>query len=538
MRAVIVLLACILAPGCANPVAPTGGPRDTTPPVLVSSSPETGSIRVTDSVVEVTFNEALDARSAREAVTITPTPERLPIVEARGKRLRIDLGELRPNTTYIVTLGTALRDARSAALTSPIQLAFSTGDQIDDGELTGIVRSSGDGAPLSGMDVFAFSDTVLASTQSVSEWRPLYRTETDADGVFRLSYLAQTPLFILAGDDADSNGRLSLAEVQAVPFSANLTPHAASDSVQTEPPVWWASERKTQRARGLRAISQRLLHLRLDGFVTRLPSSESWTLTDSSSSALAFMPYLPADSTDVVALELATAQTEGRLTLAFDMNGRTDTLTTRTTTRVDTLLIRLLTSTRTPLRPLVGDTVSVRFTRPLSDSQITTVVVADTSGVPLEVAFEPRGATLRLVAQNPLDLTFQPSSPTDSTTAADTLRIRPLGPDALGDLAGQMAPDSTQSECGAIVVQALGPVRRQTTVGDESGFLLERLPQGTYRFRVWRDLNGDESWSPGNLVPYTAPEPLAFPRMTATTRPRWQVDLAEPLSAPPCPAPR
>lgn len=538
MRAVFVLLAWMLASGCANPVAPTGGPPDTTPPVLVSSTPESGSVRVADPVVEVTFNEALDARAAREAVTITPSPERPPVVEAQGKRLRIDLGELRPNTTYIVTLGTALRDARSVALTSPIQLAFSTGDQIDDGELTGIVRSSTDGAPLSGVDVFAFADTVSSSTRPIGEWRPLYRTETDGGGVFRLNYLAQTPLFVVAGDDEDGDGRLSSTEVQAVPHTPNLLPRSAADSVQAESYVWWASERKTQRARGLRAVNHRLLHLRLDGFITRLPSTETWALTDSSNSALAFAAYLPADSTDLVALELAEPQTDGRLSLAFDLNGRADTLTARTTTRADTLGTRLLTSTRTPLRPLIGDTVSIRFTRPPSDSLIATIQVVDTSGTPPgDVGFEPRGATLRFIAQNPVDLIFPLPSPTDSTTA-DTLRVRPLGPDALGDLAGQIARDSTRTECGPLIVEALGPVRRQTVVSEERTFLLTRLPQGTYRFRVWRDLNGDGLWSLGGLVPYVAPEPLAFPRVTATTRPRWQVDLAEPLSIPPCPTPR
>ncbi len=542
-RGLLSLLAVATACGCANPVPPTGGPPDTTPPILVSSVPETGSVRIVDPVVEVTFNESIDARSAREAVTITPAPDRPPLVEAKGRQVRIALDELRPNTTYIVTIGTALRDARSAALSTPIQIAFSTSDQIDDGELIGAVRSADDGAPLSGMDVFAFGDSVRASALPADEWRPLYRTETGADGTFRLNYLAPTPLFIVAGEDADGNGRLSPAEVRAAPPAPSLLPQSATDSLETEPLVWWASRRVMQRARGLRAINQRLLHLRLDGFTTRLPPTQTWALTDSSGTALDFAGYLPADSTDIVALELTSPQTDGRIALAFQLGGRPDTLTTRATSRPDTLGTRLLTPTRAPLRPLMGDTVSVRFTRPPSDSLIAALSLSDTSGSVLSgLPLERLGATLRLVAQRPLDLIMPRPSLGDSAAAAaaaaNTLLIRPLNAEALGDLAGRVASDSAQVACEPLVVEAIGPVRRSLSVGEGDAFVLTRLPQGTYRFRVWRDLDGDGAWTPGSLFPYTAPEPLVFPQATATTRPRWQVDLAEPLSAPPCPTPR
>ena len=539
MRALLVAVTCVSMWGCANPVAPTGGPRDTTPPALVSSVPETGSVRVTDPVVEVTFDEALDPASVREAVTLTPAPDRPPFVEASGKRLRIELDELRPGTTYIVTIGTGLRDARSVAIKSPIQLAFSTGDRIDDGELTGIVRSADDGAPLAGMDVFAYGDTVLASNRPLADWRPLYQIETDDDGAFRLSYLAPAPLVVVAGSDEDGNRRLSQAEVQAVAPVRDLLPRTSADSLESTPLVWWASSRNVQRARGLRAVSQSLLHLRLDGFITRLPSMANWALTDSGGVRLSFLPYLPADSTDIVALELEAPQSQGRLALAFDLSERADTLTTRATTRRDTLGTRLLTPTRFPLQPLAGDTASIRFSRPPSDSVVATLLTADTLGARIDdIVFERRGATLRVAAQRPFDVIYPQPTTDDSTALVDTVRIHPIGPNALGDLAGQIAPDSAQADCGPIVVEALGSVRRQTTVADDRTFLLTRLPQGTYRFRAWRDLDGDGRWTPGSLTPYVAAEPLAFPQQTATTRNRWQVDLAEPLSAPPCPTPR
>ena len=52
-----VLLTAFLAQRCANAVAPTGGPKDNTPPRVVEAVPENRSINFNGKKIAITFDE-------------------------------------------------------------------------------------------------------------------------------------------------------------------------------------------------------------------------------------------------------------------------------------------------------------------------------------------------------------------------------------------------------------------------------------------------------------------------------------------------
>ena len=139
-----LLAAALALAACATPIAPSGGPPDRTPPALVGSLPEAGATRVTGRTLRLTFSERLDPAGA-QAVTVTPQGDRAPEVRVRGREVEVVLPELREATTYVVTVGTELRDQRGVALAVPLTVAFATGDEIDRGRLGGVVRDPRDG---------------------------------------------------------------------------------------------------------------------------------------------------------------------------------------------------------------------------------------------------------------------------------------------------------------------------------------------------------------------------------------------------------
>jgi hypothetical protein len=57
------------------------------------------------------------------------------------------------NTTFVVTVGTAVQDGRNNKLASSFSLAFSTGKVLDEGEMSGRVISTSSAA---GLDVWAY----------------------------------------------------------------------------------------------------------------------------------------------------------------------------------------------------------------------------------------------------------------------------------------------------------------------------------------------------------------------------------------------
>src|SRR5690606_1842547 len=100
-----------LAAGCAQPVAPSGGPQDTTPPALEAAEPAADAVNVRAGRLVLTFSEGVDEASVRRAFSISPGWETPPEVIVRGRRVEVRFPDsLRANTTYVVTLDTNLRD--------------------------------------------------------------------------------------------------------------------------------------------------------------------------------------------------------------------------------------------------------------------------------------------------------------------------------------------------------------------------------------------------------------------------------------------
>ena len=58
--------------GCAKQTAPTGGPKDTIPPILISSRPSTQQTNFNGLSIQLTFNEQLILNNPKEQIIITP----------------------------------------------------------------------------------------------------------------------------------------------------------------------------------------------------------------------------------------------------------------------------------------------------------------------------------------------------------------------------------------------------------------------------------------------------------------------------------
>ena len=111
------LLICIafahfrLLTGCANIVPPSGGPRDSLPPILVKALPDEYSLHMTSKSIVLTFDEYVDLKDLRKNLIVSPVPKVMPTVRSHLKTVTIELKDtLIPNTTYYLDFGRALVD--------------------------------------------------------------------------------------------------------------------------------------------------------------------------------------------------------------------------------------------------------------------------------------------------------------------------------------------------------------------------------------------------------------------------------------------
>ncbi|MEM7512148.1 MAG: Ig-like domain-containing protein, partial [Bacteroidota bacterium] len=225
-RLVLQVTAIILLSGCANQLAPTGGPRDTTPPELVKTNPPNQSLNLSTKSFTFVFNEAIKLPKYNEEVFISPLLKRRPniILSDNSKRVKIKFNEeLLPNTTYVIALNGVTDNYESNEMKQSISYAFSTGAQLDSMEIEGQIWSPVAGVGRAEMLVMLFdADSVLGN--DLLRKRPAYITRTDSFGVFSFSYLRNVPYKIFGIiDDDKSNTYSQPSEEMAIASDTILT---------------------------------------------------------------------------------------------------------------------------------------------------------------------------------------------------------------------------------------------------------------------------------------------------------------------------
>ncbi len=197
---ILPLLLC----NCAKIGAPKGGPADTTAPSMISTTPSGEAVNVIiDNIITMVFSEAIQRESVAGQIYITPRQTEDPELSWEGNRLDLILSDsFQDNTTYVVNLGTGIKDIRGNRLEDSYSFAFSTGAHIATGEVSGYV--SRNDKLITGVTIGLFP-AERAETAEVDSVYPPYLTLSGKKGDFRLEYLPEGSYFPLAFIDKNKN---------------------------------------------------------------------------------------------------------------------------------------------------------------------------------------------------------------------------------------------------------------------------------------------------------------------------------------------
>ena len=218
------MLTAFLAQRCANAVAPTGGPKDDRPPVVIEAVPENHSVNFIGKKIEITFDEYITLENANQNVLISPPLSEKPDIKLKNKTVVVKFKEdLIPNTTYTINFGSAIKDLHESNEFKDYVYSFSTGDHIDTLCIAGKVLNAEDKKPIEKAYVSLYAadhenlDTLPLST------KPDYITKTDKEGNFRLEGLADKKYLVFAIIDVNSNLYFDLPN-EEVAFLDTLVP--------------------------------------------------------------------------------------------------------------------------------------------------------------------------------------------------------------------------------------------------------------------------------------------------------------------------
>jgi len=201
---VIVSLGCSLlvgSIGCGQIGFPSGGPKDSIPPVLVNASPALQSTNVTGNKITLTFNEYVEIKEVQNNVLISPFPKRTPTVDYKLKTVTVKLKDtLMPNTTYSINFGNAIVDINEGNPLKDFTYVFSTGSNIDSLTLTGKILIAETGKADSTLTAMLYRN---ADDSAVQKRKPDYVAKLRGDGSFLFVNLPADNFKIYALKDGD-----------------------------------------------------------------------------------------------------------------------------------------------------------------------------------------------------------------------------------------------------------------------------------------------------------------------------------------------
>lgn len=203
----IVLGAMIFSHSCANTTTPpSGGPKDTIPPVITEVFPAPGSVNVPvhGTKLVLGFNEYVTVKDQKN-LFLSPPLEKAPKYKMKGKSVVITFeNDLDSNKTYALDVTNAIADNNEGNMFHGYTLVFSTGSRIDSMVVTGIVQDCNTLKPLKGATVMAYKDH---ADSSVFLKRPDAAVKTDDWGFFCLRNIQDTLYRLYAVIDENNNNK-------------------------------------------------------------------------------------------------------------------------------------------------------------------------------------------------------------------------------------------------------------------------------------------------------------------------------------------
>ena len=197
----LVLGSMMFSQSCANTTTPpSGGPKDTIPPVKTEIYPELGMthVPVHGTKMEIKFDEYVKVKDPK-SLFLSPPLEKAPQFKIKGKGVIISFeSDLDSNKTYTLDLTNAIVDNNEGNMFPGFTLVFSTGSVIDS------MMDCNNLEPLQGATVMLYKDI---ADSAVFLTRPDAAVKTDDWGFFCLRNIQDTIYRMYAVIDENNNNK-------------------------------------------------------------------------------------------------------------------------------------------------------------------------------------------------------------------------------------------------------------------------------------------------------------------------------------------
>jgi len=531
---------------CATKGRPSGGPVDKTPPEITYTFPSIDSIGVSNlDEIQIHFAERMDENSVQKALFISPALD-YEIDWSGGDELTLEIpsDSLQPDQTYVITIGSDAQDARRNKMTSSFQFAFSTGDYLDQGKISGKIFD------IKKNDVMYIYAYELSKNSKID---PRYHsarflTQSGEKGQFQLSYLPLKQYRIFVVEDQNKNYLLDAAyEKVGIPTrdaildSTNLSISGLNfklTQVDTTAPFITSARAIFNNTILLRA-SEKLNEL------THKNISISDTLYNNKLNIINITESNQSNSQYLLFTDVQDSNAYYKMTVS-------DVVDTNNNVQIEPSVIYFSGSEK-------QDTTSfaLQFIQPPDSAKNFSIYARVSAGFSLPVDTNTLhngfnflrdstdtldgGWNLKELKEGEFNLNEDIKPGENYRFILETKLINSIWGDTLLDtiynhIFSTASTDEFGSISGKVLIDSIrfsqlylsaAPVKsKKQSFGvkklNKNEFKIDWLLEGYYIFKGFFDLDNNQRWSPGKIVPFQYAEPIFVKDDTIRVRKRWE----------------
>ena len=198
---------------CASMMTPTGGPRDSLPPVIVEMLPDnftTNLPTVNTGKIYIEFDEFIQIKDQQKEFFTSPAMKKKPTITQRGRGIVIQIRDtLQPNTTYALNFGSAIRDNNEGNPLYSMRYVFSTGPEIDSMLLSGYTADGYKADSVSKSFIWFYPADSVEYTpdydSTIFKHTPAVIARAETNGIFIAQNLKPIPYRVYAIEDRNDN---------------------------------------------------------------------------------------------------------------------------------------------------------------------------------------------------------------------------------------------------------------------------------------------------------------------------------------------
>jgi len=524
MRYSLYIMVLILVASCARRSSPTGGEKDSIPPILIASNPKINSVNFDADEIRLTFDEWVKLENLDQQLIISPPLEKkqyeIKPLSGITKKLFVNfLDSLQENTTYTFNFGNSIIDNNEGNKMNFFSYTFSTGPTLDSLYLKGNIE---DAFSLETEEYLSLQLYKIDSTYNDSiifNEQPTYIANTLDSTAYRFNNLREGRYILIALKDIGDNYIFNplydkigyYDSIVSLPRDSiiNLRLFKEETHIIWDKPHFINSEKIGFGYYGK-------LDLGKIALISKIPDSVDYLFTKEQDKDTLFF-WLSKNSMDSLEFNLKEIDTIKALTVKFDRSKDSliDSLSISSITKsVIGLKENFKLSSNLPLKEISDSLIFIRdidsILIPFKSS-----ISNNLDEISLDFDIKPQDEySIYLLPNAIVDLRGGTNDTLGFTTLTQSL-------DDYGNVSLNVIRDTESDYILQMVNSNSEIVREYNSISIDGIFNFELITPGKYIFRMIKDDNGNKKWDTGNYLKKIQPEDVYYSDFELDVRANW-----------------